>query len=500
MSTALLPVASSRRPRQEPAAHAGSRVRPASDWSQAPHWSARVLPTAATAAALAGDLSVILGSYLAAHWLRFVAASDEGVAVGLEHYARMGLVISLITALLLAMHGLYQMEQAAGWTKRANSIISAVSAGSIIALGLGFYSGEQSLSRLWFATGWACACVGLVAWRTIAGRLYWIARTAMAPARRILIVGANPLGREIAEELSARLHVVGYVDNGSDLLGTPSFPLLGPISALDRVVNAFQVDEVIIALPASRREQISRVITRGFRRPVQVKFSPGLDEILPHRFEIHTLGGRRYIGFAPVASVSWLKRGVDLVVTGLGVLVVSPVLLAIALAVKLDSNGPVFYRQERVGKNGRRFWMYKFRSMCADADRRLAEVRARNEASGPLFKMRDDPRITRVGRFLRRWSLDELPQLLNVLRGEMSLVGPRPPLPSEVEQYEDWQLGRLCAVPGLTGLWQVSGRSEVPFHDMVRLDLHYIRNWSLGLDVEILLRTVPAVLTNRGAY
>ncbi len=144
--------------------------------------------------------------------------------------------------------------------------------------------------------------------------------------------------------------------------------------------------------------------------------------------------------------------------------------------------------------------MIKFRSMCQDAERRLETLRAHNEASGPLFKMRKDPRVTRVGGVLRRWSLDELPQLLNVLRGEMSLVGPRPPIPSEVAKYEDWQLGRLRAVPGLTGLWQVSGRSEVPFHDMVRLDLHYIRNWSIGLDLEILLRTIPAVLTNRGAY
>jgi exopolysaccharide biosynthesis polyprenyl glycosylphosphotransferase len=190
----------------------------------------------------------------------------------------------------------------------------------------------------------------------------------------------------------------------------------------------------------------------------------------------------------------------DLVLVGVGILAFAPVLCLIALAIKLDSPGPVFYRQRRVGKDGRFFRMLKFRSMVPDAERRLDTLRHHTEATGPLFKIREDPRVTRVGKVLRRWSLDELPQLLNVLRGEMSLVGPRPPLPSEVEAYEDWQLGRLRAVPGLTGLWQVSGRSEVPFHDMVRLDLHYIRNWSLGLDFEILLRTIPAVLTNRGAY
>jgi exopolysaccharide biosynthesis polyprenyl glycosylphosphotransferase len=265
-------------------------------------------------------------------------------------------------------------------------------------------------------------------------------------------------------------------------------------------VQAYAVDELIVALPANRREQISRVLARGFRRNVRVKLLPEISDFVPHRIEVHEFGGRQYIGFSPVATVSWAKRGIDLILVVFGLLVLTPILLVIATAIKLDSPGPVFYRQQRVGKNGRAFLMCKFRSMCQDADRRLEELRADNEASGPLFKMRKDPRVTRVGGFLRRWSLDELPQLLNVLHGEMSLVGPRPPLPSEVAKYEDWQLGRLRAVPGVTGLWQVSGRSEVPFLDMVRLDLHYIRNWSLGLDLEILLRTIPAVLTNRGAY
>jgi exopolysaccharide biosynthesis polyprenyl glycosylphosphotransferase len=212
------------------------------------------------------------------------------------------------------------------------------------------------------------------------------------------------------------------------------------------------------------------------------------------------LGGRTTLGFAPRAYVGWTKRAFDLLLGGLALLAISPLLLLIALAIKLDSPGPVFYRQLRVGKDGRRFRIYKFRSMRPDADRLLDQLRTHNEADGPLFKMKQDPRVTRVGALLRRWSLDELPQLLNVVTGDMSLVGPRLPIPSEVSQYEPWQLGRLRAQPGITGLWQVSGRSDVSFHDMVRLDLHYIRNWSLGLDLEILLRTVPAVLTSRGAY
>jgi exopolysaccharide biosynthesis polyprenyl glycosylphosphotransferase len=203
---------------------------------------------------------------------------------------------------------------------------------------------------------------------------------------------------------------------------------------------------------------------------------------------------------ASVASVGWGKRSIDLVLSAAGLAVFLVLFAVLAVLIKLDSSGPAFYGQMRVGKDGRPFRLLKFRSMRQDADLLLAELEQLNEVSGPMFKIRQDPRVTRVGAFLRRYSLDELPQLINVMRGEMSLVGPRPPLPSEVERYEDWQLGRLRALPGITGLWQVSGRSEVAFDDMVRLDLQYIRNRSLALDVEILLRTIPAVLSTRGAY
>ena len=231
-----------------------------------------------------------------------------------------------------------------------------------------------------------------------------------------------------------------------------------------------------------------------------MKYAADFGELLPRRFNVRRIGARHYIDFTPVAPVSCAKRICDLGLALLGLAALAPLFLGVAVAIKLDSPGPTFYRQVRVGKDGRRFRMLKFRSMQQDADGLVVSLLERNEVTGPMFKIRRDPRITRVGRFLRRYSLDELPQLINVVLGDMSLVGPRPPTDSEIEKYEDWQLGRLRAVPGITGLWQVSGRSEVPFHDMVRLDLHYIRNWSFALDVEILLRTIPAVLTSKGAY
>jgi exopolysaccharide biosynthesis polyprenyl glycosylphosphotransferase len=213
-----------------------------------------------------------------------------------------------------------------------------------------------------------------------------------------------------------------------------------------------------------------------------------------------THGNPSEIDLAPIADMSWVKRAIDLIVALGGLAVLLPVVAVVALAIKLDSPGPIFYGQLRAGKDGRHFRMLKFRSMQQNADSLKAELQQRNELTGPIFKIRCDPRVTRVGRFLRRYSLDELPQLVNVIRGEMSLVGPRPLPVAESEQCTGLQLGRLRALPGITGLWQVSGRTEIPFHEMVQLDLHYIRNWSLALDLEILLRTIPAVLTTKGAY
>jgi exopolysaccharide biosynthesis polyprenyl glycosylphosphotransferase len=459
----------------------------------------RLLPALTGICLIVVDLALVMGAFVLAHWLRFIAADASLASLSIEQYMLMALTIAVVTSGLFAFRGMYDEPRPYAWPTRLYTIVSGVSTALVIALTLSYFHGESAFSRLWSATGWALAIVGLIGWRELATHTYTTLREMIAPATRALVVGANPLGKQLASELAEWYHVVGYVDNGSDLVD-PELPLLGPVAELEHIVHDYAVDELIIAIPTRRREQVTRLVDRGFRRPVKIKFVTGIGELLPERLEVQRLGGRSYVAFEPVAKVSWLKRAMDILLVGLGLVAISPLLALVALAIKVDSPGPVFYRQTRVGKDGRQFSMLKFRSMCVDADRRLAELRQHNEASGPLFKMKSDPRITRVGRILRRSSLDELPQLFNVLIGDMSLVGPRPPIPAEVAEYEDWQLGRLGAVPGVTGLWQVSGRSEVSFHDMVRLDLHYIRNWSLALDFEILLRTVPAVVTSRGAY
>jgi len=194
------------------------------------------------------------------------------------------------------------------------------------------------------------------------------------------------------------------------------------------------------------------------------------------------------------------KRGVDILLSLFVLGLVSPLMILIAVAIKLDSEGPILYRQQRVGKGGRLFQLHKFRSMAADADDRRGELCDLNEADGPVFKIRGDPRCTPVGRLLRRFSLDELPQFFDVLKGDMSVIGPRPALPEEVEQYKPWHRRRLEVAPGITGLWQVSGRSDLPFDEMVLLDIYYAEQWSLDLDFKILMRTIPAVVFGDGAY
>jgi exopolysaccharide biosynthesis polyprenyl glycosylphosphotransferase len=462
-------------------------------------WLGRRLPLVAGASLVAVDATLVVLAFLVAYWVRFIVPDQEATALGLDEYARMGAVVSLVTVVLFAVHDFYDLDRPRSWLGRLQMIVSTLSTALALTVTAAFFLGDHRFSRLWFTVGLALSVLGLVGWRWLAVSAYATLRAAVVPARKVLIVGANTVGRDLARDLAATSEVVGYVDNGSDL--DEPISLVGPIASLERLVHQYGVDEIVVALPPSRREQLGRLIAKGFGRPVQVKFAAGdISELLPERFELTRHGGRSFIGFAPVAPVSWLKRAFDLVCGTLAVIGLSPVMLAIALAIKLDSPGPIFYAQVRVGKDGKPFRMLKFRSMRPDADRLLAELKAKNEVSGALFKIKNDPRVTRIGRFLRRSSLDELPQVFNVLRGEMSLVGPRPPLPAEVATYEDWQLGRLRAVPGMTGLWQVSGRSDVPFHDMVRLDLHYIRNWSLWLDLEIILRTIPAVVGNRGAY
>jgi exopolysaccharide biosynthesis polyprenyl glycosylphosphotransferase len=305
----------------------------------------------------------------------------------------------------------------------------------------------------------------------------------------------------LVDEVHAPVDMIGFIsleprpDNG--------LRSLGRIEDLPRVLDRHRVQEVIIADPDFPEEQAVDLVDECHRRGVTVRIAPSTMEILVHRAE-----------FVPGASVPlfelrppvfdgfdyFVKRSFDFVGALLLIVLLSPLLLAIGIAVFVSSRGPILYRSIRPGIGGEPFACFKFRTMRSDADQLQADLESLNEASGALFKIRRDPRLTAVGRVLRRFSLDELPQLFNVVLGQMSLVGPRPLPQRDFDQLEDWHKKRYLVLPGLTGLWQVSGRSELDFDDLVRLDFLYLERWSVGLDLTILLKTIPAVLSRRGAF
>ena len=280
-------------------------------------------------------------------------------------------------------------------------------------------------------------------------------------------------------------------------------PVLGTVTELREVIRTVGAECVFAASSAITTDEMKHVAKAVRLEGVQVRVTATLPEVLSSRVAVQSLGGVTALSLRPVrltGTQTVLKRAFDVVVAGLGTILLSPLLLILAAAVKLTSSGPVLYRQTRVGQRGRPFTMLKFRTMQVGADAMIETLRQEHQVDSLMFKMVNDPRVTGVGRRLRKFSLDELPQLINVIKGDMSLVGPRPPLPEEVTRYEDWQFDRLEVPPGISGLWQVSGRSDLSFDDCVRLDLFYIENWSLAYDLYILAKTIPVLVSKRGAY
>ena len=338
------------------------------------------------------------------------------------------------------------------------------------------------------------------------------ARMSTRQRLRILFVGNNPRTREmlihVRENPHLRVEVVGLLDpipeegNPAHAVNPRDVPYLGSLDKLPTFLYHGQVDEVVITLPVRSQYHVTEQVLQACSEAgIRAHVFSDVFNLGESRREVSALGRRPTVAYARGPARTYrlaIKRQIDMILSLLALVALSPLMAAIALAIKITSTGPVLFQQTRSGLNGRLFQVLKFRTMCVDAEARKDALLARNEVSGPVFKMRVDPRITRVGRFLRKYSLDELPQLFNVLRGDMSLVGPRPPIPEEVQKYDFWQLRRLSMRPGITCIWQVSGRNKIAFEEWMRLDLRYIDNWSLSLDFLILMRTIPAVLRGSG--
>jgi len=454
-------------------------------------------------------------SILLAFWLPVALQYAAGARVHSDYLVIGALAVPVFVAVfsILDTYAVYRMTPAEEFRR----LVVGIGVGIALVVMVSFWA-DSAISRAWLGWAWGLSLLLILGsrrlWHLRAGRLRSDGRLAF----RTLIVGTNIEAVHLAKVMSSQRfgfdvigmvatydgpRKIGDVEVLGDVEVVGGVPVVGEIGRIRELIRETNADCVFVAASATRTNEM-RVLTRSARlEGAQVRVTANLPETLSTRLTAQPVGGVMSLALEPI-RLSRLqraaKRGLDLLGASFALLVTLPLFVVVAVVVKVTSRGPVFYRQERIGHHGERFAMLKFRTMVLDAEKMLRELRARNESSGPLFKIKDDPRLTPFGRWLRRWSIDEAPQLLNVLVGRMSLVGPRPSLPTEVALYEDWHFDRLEVRPGMTGLWQVSGRSTLSFDDYVRLDLFYIENWSLVYDLYILAKTIPAVLSGRGSY
>jgi exopolysaccharide biosynthesis polyprenyl glycosylphosphotransferase len=424
---------------------------------------------------------------------------EQGAQLPLVIYLAVALIWLVIFLLLTPQRALFTR----GLLEAIGRLVGSVALASASFAGL-LYLSVRNISRLQFIYFVLLDLLVLLALHLLIRS--WVSlRNRRSLQRRALVVG-DPLATErIAEEFARRpwtgVVLVGYT---GDSLDAPSaVQRLGNINDTPRIVAEHRIDEVIFALPPQAHERIAKLSLTLLQQPVMVHMVPGVLDLSFARTPVEVIGGIPLISLRESAlteSQRIFKRIFDMLASAGLLLLLSPVLLLIALLIKLESPGPVFFLQERIGEQGRRFKMIKFRSMYQDADQRWQEVARRDEGGRLIHKIEDDPRVTRVGRKLRRTSLDELPQLINVVRGEMSLVGPRPEMPYVTAEYEPWQWQRFRVPPGITGWWQVNGRSDKPMHLHTEDDLYYIQNYSFWLDLRILFKTAMVVWQGHGAY
>lgn len=389
--------------------------------------------------------------------------------------------------------------------EEAQNVLRAVGIGVGVIVSIAFAVQFKDLSRLWVFLVAASVCSTVLAERQVARRLFDRMRAKGRLRRRILIVGtdAHAIGLVHTYQRHPEFgyDVVGFV--GDDDLGDRGgVKVLGPIERLNEILAGQDVNGVVVSLGSVGEDHVNRLTRELTDHGYHVVLSSSLRDIDITRIRPQALDGNTMIYVEPVIRGGWraaAKRVFDVLVASFILLLSAPVLAVAAIAIKLEDRGPVLFRQERVGRDGKRFTMTKLRTMVVDAEALKADLLDQSEVDGPLFKMAHDPRITRSGRLLRKLSIDELPQLVAVLVGTMSMVGPRPALPDEVAQWDGELRDRLRVLPGLTGMWQVSGRSDTSFEQYRRLDLYYVDNWSLGHDLRICAKTVGVVLTGRGA-
>ncbi|MCO6449643.1 MAG: sugar transferase [Caldilineales bacterium] len=416
--------------------------------------------------------------------------------------------VAAIWTLVAFLLNVYDARHSLRAVDQLQSLILAICLSAFVFAGV-LYLSYRDLPRLLFIYYFLGCLILLITYRwTLRIGLRWAGARELS-SHRILVIGAGrvgqTVGRRIQEEEWTGLKLVGYLDDDPEKIGQvyEGGEVFGPLTTAIATVDQLRVDEVVFALPLRAHEALRRLIIALQEHPVRVRVVPDVLDLAFFRASMDDWDGIPLIGLREPAISGFnrlIKRIFDLIVAGVSLLILWPIMLVVAVAIKLDSPGPVILKQQRVGENGRLFQVYKFRSMVENADSLLSQVLQETEDGDIVHKRRDDPRVTRVGRVIRRTSVDELPQLFNVLKGEMSMVGPRPELPFIVARYESWQHKRFAVPPGITGWWQVSGRSDKPMHLHTEDDLYYISHYSPLLDLRILWRTLGVVVKGKGAY
>jgi exopolysaccharide biosynthesis polyprenyl glycosylphosphotransferase len=430
----------------------------------------------------------------------------------LAEYLKIYPLVLIIWSLLFFSYNSYHSHRTVPLTKEALTTIRVVVVGNVLLATVAYLLPLRQLSRAWFVLFACLAAVLLVAEKVLVRVLARWVRSKGLNYRTVLIVGTGRRATDIARMIVGHKYwgykILGFVSDGHRLSnGWARYRIYGNVPDLKRILEAHEVgepiDEVVFAVTRKKLDEMKQIFIMCEELGIRTRVAMNIFQNRVARLELEELEGVPFLTFTTTPSNEAqlaLKRALDVAVSLLLLALAGPVIGIAALAIRMTSPGSVLFKQKRIGLNGRTFTLYKFRTMIEDAHARLEEVAHLNEMNGPAFKAKDDPRVTPVGRWLRRFSLDEIPQFWNVLKGDMSLVGPRPPIPEEVASYHRWHRRRLSMKPGLTCLWQVSGRNEIQdFDRWMKLDLQYIDNWSPSLDLKILLRTIPAVLSGKGA-
>jgi exopolysaccharide biosynthesis polyprenyl glycosylphosphotransferase len=429
----------------------------------------------------------------------------------IQEYLKIYPLVLVIWSVLLFTYHSYHSHRTVPVTREALTTLRVVVVGNVLLATLAFLLQLVQLSRAWFILFAALSAVLLVAEKLVLRVIARYVRSKGLNYRTLLIVGTGRRATDIARMIEGHKYwgykILGFVSDGHRLPNNwAHYRIFGTVADLRRILEAGPVaepvDEIVFAVTRKKLDEMKQIFLFCEELGIRTRVAMNFFNNRVARIELEELEGVPFLTFTTTPSNETqlaAKRLLDVVVSAALLLIALPVIALVALLIRFTSPGSVLFKQQRIGLNGRMFTLYKFRTMIANAHDLRHDVLHLNEMDGPVFKAKADPRVTSIGRILRRFSLDELPQLWNVLKGDMSLVGPRPPIPEEVASYHRWHRRRLSMKPGLTCLWQVSGRNDIDFERWMQLDLQYIDNWSPSLDLKILLRTIPAVLTGRGA-